>query len=334
MIKTVYQGSIERLEILSSDGTVDKKLLPTFTEKQLQELYYWMNLTRVFDTKALNLQRTGRLGTYASTLGQEAANIGSTYALRKQDWLFPSFRMNGGMLLRGARPEQIYQYFGGDERGMQLKNNIFPICITVSEQALHAAGFAWALKLKQQNAAVLTDFGDGATSEGDFHEALNFAGVYKLPVIFLCQNNQYAISVSRKQQTASETLAQKALAYGIQGIQVDGNDIFAVYKATQDAIKNALKGIPTLIEAETYRISDHTTSDDAARYRTSKEVKQWQEKDPILRLRLYLEKKKLWNKKQEEALQKELQEKINTAASNYENIPKPLEDEIGKYTYA
>ena len=336
MIRTVRNFEVQRLEILDEKGNVDKKLLPKLSQKQIKELYRWMILTRVFDTKALSLQRTGRLGTYASQLGQEAAIIGSTYALRKQDWLFPSYRISGGMLLRDFNMTQLYQYWGGDERGMKCdKNvNVFPLCITVGEQPLHATGFAWGLKLKKQNAVVLTDFGDGATSTGDFHEALNFAGVFKAPVIFLCQNNQYAISVPVKKQTASGTIAQKALAYGIRGIQVDGNDILAVYKATQEAIKFALKGQPTLIEAHTYRRGDHTTADDATKYRKESEVKAWEKKDPILRLRLYMEKKRMWSKNDEGKVWSECQIIVDKAAKAYESLQKPLKEDMFKYVYA
>lgn len=336
MIKTIQSFTIERIEILNEKGEADKKLLPKMSEKQILEMYRWMNVTRTFDRKAVALQRTGRLGTYASMLGQEATIIGSAYALRKQDWIFPSFRYSGGMLLRGIPMDKLYSYWGGDERGAKPpeKVNVFPLCITVGEQPLHATGYAWGLKLQKQNAIVLTDFGDGATSTGDLNEALNFAGVFQAPVIFLCQNNQYAISVPVSKQTAAKTLAQKAIAAGIKGVQVDGNDIFAVYKATQDAIADALKGKPTFIEAYTYRISDHTTSDDASKYRNEKEVKEWQKKDPLQRVKIYLEKKKLWNEKKEQSLQKECDMIIDKAVKSYEAIPRAPKEDIFKYTIA
>ncbi|HLC22232.1 MAG TPA: pyruvate dehydrogenase (acetyl-transferring) E1 component subunit alpha [Candidatus Nanoarchaeia archaeon] len=336
MIRTLKKFEIQRIEIVNEFGRVDHKLMPKLSAKQIKELYKWMILTRVFDTKAINLQRTGRLGTYASMLGQEAATIGSAYALRKQDWLFPSYRMNGGMLLRGIDMTKLYSFWGGDERGMKIDNdvNMFPLCIVVGEQMLHATGFAWGLKLKKQNAVVLTDFGDGATSTGDFHEALNFAGVFKAPVIFLCQNNKYAISVPVEKQTAAETLAQKAIAYGVRGVQVDGNDIFAVYKATQEAVQYAAKGIPTLIEADTYRRGDHTTADDAALYRKEKEVKAWEKKDPILRVRLYMEKKKIWSKTDEGNVWTQCQGIVDKAAKAYESLQKPPREDMFKYICA
>ena len=336
MIRTLQKFEIQRIEILNEKGDADKKLLPKCSNKQLLEMYRWMHITRAFDAKALNLQRTGRLGTYASMLGQEAAIIGSAYALRKQDWLVPSFRYSGGMLLRGIPMDKLYSYWGGDERGAKPPEdvNVFPLCITVGEQPLHATGFAWGVKLKKQNAVVLTDFGDGGTSTGDLNEALNFAGVFQAPVIFLCQNNQWAISLPVKKQTAAPTLAQKAIAVGIKGVQVDGNDILAVYKATQDAMKDALKGKPTFIEALTYRMSDHTTSDDSTKYRLEKEVKEWIKKDPLQRLRLYMEKKKLWNATKEEDLKKEIETMIDKAVKSYEAIPKAPREDIFKYTFA
>ena len=336
MIRTLATFEIQRLEILNEKGEVDKKLLPKCSDKQMIEMYRWMSITRVFDAKALALQRTGRLGTYASMLGQEATIIGSAYALRKQDWLVPSFRYSGGMLLRGVPMDKLYSYWGGDERGAKPPENVnvFPLCITVGEQPLHATGYAWGLKLQKKNAVVLTDFGDGATSTGDLNEALNFAGVFKAPVIFLCQNNHFAISIPVEKQTVAQTLAQKAIAAGIKGIQVDGNDIFAVYKATQDAISDALKGKPTFIEAYTYRMSDHTTSDDSTKYRNEKEVKDWQKKDPLHRLRTYMEKKKIWSAKKEEDLKKEIEFMVDKAVKSYEAIPRAPREDIFRYTIA
>jgi pyruvate dehydrogenase E1 component alpha subunit len=336
MIKTVKKFEIKRLEILNEKGKVDAKLMPKLSSKEIVDMYRWMVLTRESDTKALKLQRTGRMGTYASQLGQEATIIGSTFALRTQDYLFPSFRMNGGMMLRGVKLHQVYQYYGGDERGMKFdKNvNVFPICITVGEQPLHAAGFAWGLKLQKKKSVVLSDIGDGGTSEGDFHEALNFAGVFKLPLIVICQNNKWAISVPRSKQTAAETIAQKGIAYGIRCLQVDGNDVFAMYKATKEAMSYALKGQPTFIEADTYRMEHHTTSDDWKKYRSTKEVKEWEKKDPILRLRKYMESKRIWNTSKEEKLRKEIAAVVKTASKKYLAIKPPAREEMFKYMFA
>jgi pyruvate dehydrogenase E1 component alpha subunit len=288
-----------------------------------------MVLTREFDRKALKLQRTGRMGTYASMMGQEATICGSAFAMRKEDWLFPSFRYNGGMFIRGVTMTQVYQYFGGDERGSKFNKGVqvFPLCITVGEQPLHSVGFAMGLKLQKKKGVVVSDVGDGGTSEGDFHEALNFAGVFKSPSVIICQNNKYAISVPVANQTAAQTIAQKAIAYGIYGIQVDGNDVFAMYKATQEAIARAEKGMPTLIEADTFRMSDHTTSDDAKKYRAESKVKDWEKKDPILRLRLYMESNKMWSKSDENFLLDKVSKEVDTAVKEYENIkPAPASD--------
>ncbi len=336
MIKTIKKFEVKRLEVLSEKGRVDSKLMPKLSKNQIKDLYKGMVITRVFDNKALKLQRTGRLGTYASQFGQEATIIGSAFALRKEDWLFPSFRMNGAMLLRGFDMTKLYQFWGGDERGMKVpKNvNVFPVSITVGGQLLHATGYAWGLKLQKKKGVVLTDFGDGATSEGDFHEALNFAGVFKAPVVFLCQNNKYAISVPVSSQTAAETIAQKGIAYGIDCLQVDGNDVFAVYKAVQDAVKSAVRGKPTFIEADTYRMQHHTTSDDWKKYRKAKEVKEWEKKDPISRLRKYMEKNRMWSKSDEEKLVKEVEAKVNKAVKAYESVPLAGREEMFKFLYA
>jgi pyruvate dehydrogenase E1 component alpha subunit len=329
MLETIYTFEVQRLEVMDESGTVDSKDMPNLSLDQIKNMYYWMVLTREFDIKALKLQRTGRMGTYASMMGQEATIIGSALAMRKQDWLFPSFRYNGGTFVRGVRMEQVYQYFGGDERGSKYDKGVqvFPICITVGEQPLHATGFAMGLKLQKKPGVVLTDLGDGGTSEGDFHEALNFAGVFKAPLVIICQNNKWAISVPVSRQTAAHTIAQKAVAYGIYGIQVDGNDIFAMYKATQEAIIRAEKGLPTLIEADTFRMSDHTTSDDAKKYRDESVVKEWEIKDPIRRLKLYMEKQKIWTNTDEEKLLLRVKTEVETAVKKYESIkPAPVSD--------
>jgi len=197
----------------------------------------------------------------------------------------------------------------------------------------HAVGFAWGAKMKKDKLATLCYLGDGATSEGAVHEGMNFAGVFKVPVVFVCENNQYAISVPRSHQCAAKTLAQKAIAYGIEGVQVDGNDLFAMYKVTQDALVKARKGIPTFIEAFTYRLADHTTSDDAKKYRTQKELDNWKKKDPISRVRLYMEKKKIWNKKEEGKLYERINKKINDAIKKFEALPKPDPKDMFNYLY-
>src|SRR5204863_369792 len=280
--KTVQSFSVEWLQILDENGNCDEALRPSLSNDEIKKLYEWMLLARIFDEKAFKLQREGRLGTYASILGQEAAQVGSALALRPDDWMFPAFREPGASIVRGLPMRMVLQYWAGDERGSLIPEelNDFPITIPVGTQIPIAVGAAWAAKLKGDKIAVMAYMGDGATSKGDFHEGLNFAGVFAVPVVFVCQNNQWAISVPLKRQTAAKTLAQKAIAYGFSGIQVDGNDPFAVYKATHEALDQARDGQgPTLIECVTYRLGDHTTADDASRYRSRDEVEQWRKKD-------------------------------------------------------
>ncbi|MBS3066136.1 pyruvate dehydrogenase (acetyl-transferring) E1 component subunit alpha [Candidatus Pacearchaeota archaeon] len=335
--KILGRFSIEYLQILKENGNCDKTLMSPLAKKQIKEMYEYMILTRVFDDKALKLQRQGRLGTYAPTRGQEASQIGSAFAIQDEDMVFPAFRENGVFLVRRMPMELLFQFWGGDERGMNIPKNVnmFPIAITVGAQLLHAVGYSIAMKYKKKKAAAITYFGDGATSEGDFHEALNFAGVFNAPCVFICQNNQYAISVPVEEQTASETLAQKAIAYGFSGIKVDGNDVFAVYEATFEALKKARAGNgPTLIECYTYRIGDHTTSDDAKKYRKESEVKEWEKKDPILRLKKYMKRTGMFSEKYENEIKKMAEDLVEKAVAKAESIPKLKPEEIFDYTYA
>ncbi len=337
MLRILKKFEVKRLEVLNKEGKYDKKLMPKLNNKDIKKIYEAMILTRVFDRKALNLQRQGRLGTYASMEGQEATIIGSAYALKKEDWLFPCFRENGALILRGQSMEDLFLYWGGDERGMNIPKDVnnFPIAIPVGTQILHAVGVALGAKIQNKKICSLVYFGDGATSEGDFHEGLNMAGVFKLPVVFICQNNQWAISVPLKKQTASETLAQKAIAYGFNGIQVDGNDVLAVYKATKEALDNARNGNgPTLIECQTYRINDHTTSDDSKKYRNEKEVTEWKKKDPIIRLWNFMKRKKLWNKKYEQKIIEKSTKDVEAAVKKAESTPKPKVEDMFKYVYS
>lgn len=327
---------VERLEILNVNGDADKRLMPRLTNKQIKEMYEKMFLTRVFDEKALSLQRQGRLGTFAPNKGQEASQIGSAYALNKEDFCFPAFRENGVYLSRGMPIDLLFLYWMGDERGMKIPENVnmFTVAIPVSTQILHAVGYAWACKIKNKKEVTLTYFGDGATSKGDFHEAMNFAGVFKLPIVFICQNNQYAISLPVKQQTASKTIAQKAFAYGFNGIQVDGNDVFAVYKAVKEAVENARNGKgPTLIECFTYRLGDHTTSDDAKKYRDENELQEWMKKDPLLRLERYMIKKKIANLNYFKQIENKTKKLIDDAVKKAESYPKQSINEMFDYVY-
>jgi pyruvate dehydrogenase E1 component alpha subunit len=255
-----------------------------------------MLLGRRLDERMVRLQRQGRIGTFAPIKGQEASQVGSVALLRPTDWMVPSFRETAAMLWRGWTIEQILLFFAGRLEGGRPGpgQRDLPVCIPVATQLPHAVGLAYAAVYKGEDAVVMAYCGDGATSEGDFHEALNFAGVWHVPVVFVVQNNQWAISVPLKKQTHSRTLAQKALAYGIPGVQVDGNDLLAVYAASREGVTRARDGNgPTLIECVTYRLGVHTTADDPTRYRSDEEVAAWERKDPLTRLRAYLEKKNL-----------------------------------------
>lgn len=334
VIKEIASFNIKHLQILDEFGKVDKQLMPGLSDDQLKQMYELMILVRAFDKKALSLQRQGRIGTYPMFLGQEASQIGSAYALEQDDWTFPSYRESAMLIARGISMKKVLQYWGGDERGSQDLGPNFPISIPVGSQPLHASGAGIAFKMKKQKKVAVTYFGDGATSKGDVHEAMNFAGAFGLPVVFICQNNQFAISTPRKNQTASETIAQKAIAYGFEGVQVDGNDIIAVYKATTDALDKARSGKgPTLIECLTYRIADHTTSDDAQKYRSKEEVEKWQKFDPVERLRLLLLSKKLWTQDYEDRLQEKCKEDVEKAVKEIESEPLPHLEGIFKYMF-
>jgi len=334
MLNTIKKFEVKYLQVLDEKGKIDKKLKPKLSNKDIKKMYEFMVLIRIYDEIALKLQRAGRLGTYPSLRGQEAIHIGSAFPLKGEDWIVPSFRSEGVLICKGIPIESIYAVYGGDERGYLTNKNIVPFAIPVGTQMIHACGIAYSLKLKKKKAAAITYFGDGGTSEGDFHEAMNFAGVFKLPVIFICQNNQWAISLPVSKQTASETLAQKAVAYGFEGIKVDGNDIFAVYQATKEALEKARNGKgPTLIECFTYRMSDHTTADDATKYRSKEEVKKWEKKDPILRLETYMQKNKIANQKYFLKVKEEAEKKVNIAVKKYESTPEAPPEDILKYVY-
>ncbi|MDP1694185.1 MAG: pyruvate dehydrogenase (acetyl-transferring) E1 component subunit alpha [Candidatus Woesearchaeota archaeon] len=325
------------LQILDKEGNVDKLLEPKLSVADLKKMYECMVLTRMADDKGLKLQRSGRMGTFAQVLGQEA-QVAVGFAMQKQDWFFPSFRELGILLAREAPLESFYLTFMGCEEGNRTPKNInnFPVSVPVGSQTLHGVGAAMAAKIKNHKVVTVVALGDGGTSEGDFHEAMNFAGVFKAPCIIFCQNNQWAISTPRNIQTASKTIAQKAIAYGFPGIQVDGNDALALYAATKEAIENARKGKgPTLIESLTYRIGPHTTADDPTLYRSEKEVKYWQDRDPIKRFKIYLQKKGLWNKKYEDDLVKKCTKQIEEAVAKAGKIAAATKPEdMFKYMYA
>jgi pyruvate dehydrogenase E1 component alpha subunit len=336
-LRSLASYGIDRVEVMDQEGHVDEALMPGLSLEEMLSLYGHMVLTRQFDERMFKLQRQGRMGTFGRVAGQEAAHVGAAFALRHDDWLVPAFREMGALILRGIPLEQLLQYWAGDERGAAFPRELrtLPVAIPVGTHMLHAVGIAWAMKQAGEQVAALTFFGEGATSEGDFSEALNMAAVFKLPVVFFCQNNQYAISLPYSKQTASPTVAQKALAYGMFGVQVDGNDVFAVYRVVKEALERARTGQePTLIEALTYRVMDHTTSDDARRYRAEEEVEPWRQRDPIERLGRYLRAKGLLDDAAAAKVLAEADQKVADAVTAFEAIAPPGPEEIFKHVFA
>jgi 2-oxoisovalerate dehydrogenase E1 component alpha subunit len=334
---TVATFTIEYTRFLDPQGKL-VQALPAFAEnpKTLVELYRLMAKLRVFDTKAIALQRTGKMGTYASTLGQEAVSVGIGHSMRADDALCPAYREYGAQFQRGVKMQDIFAYWGGDERGSNFANpNDFPISVPIGTQGLHAAGIATAFKLRKQPRVAVTVCGDGATSQGDFYEAMNVSGTWKLPVVFVVNNNQWAISVPRGKQTATETLAQKAIAAGFTGEQVDGNDVIAMCYAMERALEKARRGEgPTLIEAITYRLCDHTTADDANRYRSKEDLEKARKDEPLVRLRIYLTEQGLWSDADEQRLIEETSKEVEAAVQEYINVTPQPPEAMFDYMYA
>lgn len=338
METVVARFEIRHRRYLGADG-VPAGDLPGFARDPaaLVALYRGMVRTRALDRKAVALQRTGRLGTYASSLGQEAVTVGLAAAMRQDDVLVPSFREQGAQLWRGVRMREVLLYWGGDERGSDFSaaRQDFPVCVPVGTHAPHATGVALAFRLRGEKRAAVCVFGDGATSKGDVAEALVFAGVWSLPVVFVVNNNQWAISVPRSAQTAAETLAQKAVAAGIAALQVDGNDVIAVRDAVEEALARARSGGgATLIEALTYRLSDHTTADDARRYRDDAEVSPHWHDEPLARLRGYLTTLGAWSREQEEDLLESCRAEAEAEGEAYLAVPPQDPASIFDHTYA
>ena len=336
--RTVFNASIESVSILDEHGRFDAQLgADLIPDEDVIKLYESMTVSRQFDEIAFKLQRSGRMGTYPENRGQEATSLGGAYALNKDDWLVTCYRENTGLFWRGLPMEYILLHWMGDERGNQIPDGlcITPLAIPIGTQMLHAAGLAWAGKYRKEDRLACTFFGDGATSEGDFHEAMNFAANLDLPVIFFCQNNGWAISVPTKIQCSAPTLAQRGLAYGMDCIQCDGNDIFAVVKVVKEAARRAREEHrPTFIEALTYRLGDHTTADDARRYRDEAELQLWMQRDPLARLRNYLTELKLWDSSKEEALLARAKEDVSSAVKRAEEIAADPTSEIFDAMYA
>jgi pyruvate dehydrogenase E1 component alpha subunit len=334
----VAQFHIRYRQFLDPDGQLLQHPPALATDSEtLRELYKAMVLARAFDLKAIALQRTGELRTYPSCQGQEAIAVGLASAMEADDVLLPTYREQGAQIWRGVTLTELMLYWAGDERGSNyaVQRRDFPVSVPIASHTIQAAGVATAMKLRHEKRVAICTIGDGATSEGDFYEAVNLAGVWKLPLVFVVSNNQWAISMPREAQTAAQTIAQKALAGGFSGEQVDGNDVIAVRVAVEEAVQKARTGNgPTLIEALTYRLSDHTTADDATRYRVADEVsKQWAN-DPIARLRTYLGNQGWWNKADEEALTADCKARLEAAQAEFLSMPPQKVTEMFDYLFA
>ena len=346
-LRTVYQAEVKYLQIMDENGRIDAQaagdVRDFYTDEKLVETYREMIVARELDEAAFKLQRSGRMGTYPQNKGQEAVAFGAAAALKKgHDHIIPAYRENAALFQHGLPMHYVLLHWMGDERGNQIDPNqyhVSPICVEIGAQCLHGAGWAWAFKLHNRKNATdkvaMIFFGDGATSEGDFHEAMNFASVLKAPAVFVCQNNGWAISVPVSKQSASETFAQKALAYGMPTIQVDGNDILAVYRACRDMVLLAREGKgPGFVEALTYRLADHTTADDASRYRPPQELEQARRRDPMVRLRKYLESQGLWDEKKQAEAQERAKRIVREVIHAATSIEKPTPADMFNHCFA
>ncbi|WP_196140505.1 pyruvate dehydrogenase (acetyl-transferring) E1 component subunit alpha [Aliikangiella sp. G2MR2-5] len=338
---TIAKFEVKYQQYLDADGKLKNKKAPAIAKDfdKLKELYRGMALIRQLDTKAYALQRTGKMGTYPAATGQEAIGVGFGAAMKDEDVLVPYYRGQASMVMHGVRMEEVLLYWGGDERGSDFQNEKarqdFPIAVPIATQSLHAAGVAKAMQMRGEKRVVFTEIGEGGTSQGDFYEALNVAGIWNLPVVFIINNNQWAISVPSEIQTACETYAQKAIAAGIDCVQVDGNDMLAVYQASLDAAEKARNGGgPTVIECISLRLCDHTTADDASRYRPDGELEEGWKKEPMVRLRKYLEANKQWSQEEEDAMQAEIVAEVQQSVDNYLNTPVDTPESMFDYLYA
>ncbi|WP_321872791.1 pyruvate dehydrogenase (acetyl-transferring) E1 component subunit alpha [Burkholderia ubonensis] len=337
-MSTVARFHVDYTQYLGPDGEPVQPL-PEFAQDPaaLLPLYRAMVLTRAFDAKAIALQRTGKLGTFASSVGQEAIGVGVASAMQTDDVLFPSYRDHAAQLLRGVTMAESLLYWGGDERGSDFSaaRHDFPNCVPIGTQVCHAAGAAYAFMLRREPRVAVTIFGDGGTSKGDFYEAMNMAGAWQAPLVLVINDNQWAISVPRTRQTAAQTLAQKAIAAGIEGRQVDGNDVIAVRQVVSEALDKARRGGgPTLVEALSYRLGDHTTADDATRYRDADTVaKQW-EHEPLIRLRTYLMRMNAWDKARDTELGKACYAQVDAAVQEYLAVAPPDTSAMFDHLYA
>ena len=334
------------LKVIRDDGSADPAGDPGLSEEDAIRLYRFMLLERTLDQRMLSLQRQGRIGFYGPSVGQEAAIVGAAFATGPTDWIFPQYREPGAALVRGMPlAELIAQFFGNAKdpvQGRQMPchyvyraGNFMSISSVVGSQIPLAVGAAWAATIRKDDAAFLVYFGDGGTSTPDFHVGMNFAGVFRAPVVFLCNNNQWAISLPLHKQTRAETIAQKASAYGIEGVRVDGMDALAVFAATRRAVEKARSGGgPTLVEALTYRLGPHSSSDDPSRYRDEKEVEAWRQRDPIDLMRGHLVARGIWDAEADARLRQELDDAITEAVHAVESAPPPPIESVFADVYA
>lgn len=323
------------LQVIGPDGDYDRKLEPDLAEEDLKRMYRYMLTVRRFNERMMLLQRQGRISFFIESNGEEACHVGSAWALNRADWVYQSYRDAGICLVRGvplkALVDQLMGNADDSSKGRQMgahwgyrEWNLVSLSSPVGTHLAQAVGTAYAAKFKKDTTVCLTTFGEGATSQGEFHSAMNFAGVFKVPIVFLCENNQYAISLPFRRQTASENVAMKAEAYGFEGVIVDGNDVLAVYKATRAAVDKARAGGgATLIEAVTYRIGGHSSSDDASKYRSPEEVEHWKDRDPIKRFKIYLAKKGLLTEQEERGMREEVENEIVSVIKESEKVPAP-----------
>ena len=347
--ESIYTAALsddDVVRVLGPDGSLDARNDSGLSPEEVVHLYRHMVLTRLVDDRLVTLQRQGRIGFHIGSLGEEAAIIGSAYALRKQDWLFPCYREFGAALLRGMQLERyIDNMFGNANdpvKGRQMPDHYTckaaqfgSVSSPIGTQITQAVGFAWAAKIQKRDLVALTYFGEGATSSNEFHNGLNFAGVFKAPTVFLCRNNGWAISVPTERQTASRTFAEKGVAYGVPGVRVDGNDLFAVIAVTRDAIRRASAGEgPTLIEAITYRMGGHSTSDDPTRYRDKSLLDPWADRDPLARIQRYLDKQGWFTAAEEQKLRTEIDARLRDVVEAAEKAPAPSLESMFDDVYA
>ena len=337
-IESLSVAEMERdfFQLLDENGICTANDIPDLPREKIVDMYRLMVLTRLWNDKGLSLQRQGRLGTLPSLKGQEATSVGIAYAMEEEDWFVPAFREAGTLFHLGIPLRDQYLFWGGDERGAKIPHGlkVTNISIIVGGHLPHAVGIAYAAKYKKENSAVICVMGDGATSEGDFHESLNMAAVLELPVVFIIQNNGWAISTPTNRQSATRTFAEKASAYAMDGILVDGNDVFAIYNTVKKYADRArYEYKPSLIELVTYRIDDHTTADDASRYRSENEVEEWKKRDPLDRFKKYMQNQLAWTKLEDQEIFDHCTKEVEDAVKEYENYPKPNPRDMFTYIY-